>query len=145
MSCVLWVSQRQIEINRRIEFLRVEYLEEALCLLAVPTEDSGMSEALEHLGKAVHHADVQTLQEAQSQLMALGWNREDVESETRKVQKEQSEHFGVSVGFLISDEFQEMAQQRTGLRWMTVYRKLQAVALNPWDPHPAPLVIMQLD
>eukprot|EP00929_Paragymnodinium_shiwhaense_P034639 TRINITY_DN18819_c0_g1_i1.p1 TRINITY_DN18819_c0_g1~~TRINITY_DN18819_c0_g1_i1.p1 ORF type:complete len:889 (+),score=147.35 TRINITY_DN18819_c0_g1_i1:242-2908(+) len=58
---------------------------------------------------------------ASQQLSHLGYSHELLEQTAQTIRKEQSEKAGVSVAYLLSDEFTEMARARTGLQDPTFY------------------------
>eukprot|EP00440_Ansanella_granifera_P042339 gb/GFBE01045904.1/.p1 GENE.gb/GFBE01045904.1/~~gb/GFBE01045904.1/.p1 ORF type:complete len:939 (+),score=168.98 gb/GFBE01045904.1/:1-2817(+) len=78
-------------------------------------------EALAKLDAALWDQDREAVSEAQSRLRFLGYSYEQMMAETRQRTRAQSEAAGVSVAYLLSQEFLDLARSRTANEDPTFY------------------------
>lgn len=126
-----WTSQRVIDIERRVEWMRTLMLEDEVLALSFPAEESEKTKILKQLRLAIQEEDDLAIQEARRSLCSIGLSNKDVDAQVADIRKENSERFGVSAAYLLSDEFVRLAVERTGHADPTFYEMKDSLFCGP--------------
>ncbi|CAK0801018.1 unnamed protein product [Prorocentrum cordatum] len=126
-----WTSQRNIEVEHRIDWMRTLLLEEEVRALSLPTEIDEKAHMIEQLRVAVQEDDEHAILEARRALCKIGLSNDDVDAKVAEIRKLHSERFGVSAAYLLSDEFEQLAAERTGCIDPTFYDLKDSLFFGP--------------
>jgi len=126
-----WTSQRIIDIERRVEWMRALMLEDELRALSPQAEEDPKAKMLNKLRVAVQEEDDNAIREAGLSLCSSGFSDAEVDAHVADIRKEISERFGVSAAYLLSDEFEQLVADRTGRQDPTFYEMKDALFCGP--------------
>jgi len=85
---------------------------------------------LERLTKAIAQEDHGAISSARRGLACCGWSPQKIGRIVRSIRERQSEESGISLAYLLSTEFLELAQRRTGVEDPTFYELGDAFFLS---------------
>jgi hypothetical protein len=125
---VSWAHTRRLEAERR-ELYEAEQSRKRGMIQSV--HESHKRQLMKALEKAVESEQPDAIMAAKNNLLASMWTVPDLQIKELEIRKKQSEERGVTLSYLLSDEFEQLAREKSGLEDPTFHDLVQPFFLGP--------------
>lgn len=125
---VLWASKQRAEANAMELFVAEEARRASMIKSESELRERELMGALE---RAVDTEQADAIAAARQALLSDTWTSLDLDAKVTSIRKEQSEARGVTLSYLLSDEFEELARSASGLRDPTFHDLEQPFFFGP--------------